>query len=77
MPLKRMMGLDAEMKCSPCEDCGWVCENHPVRPWEGQHACRCGGAGMPCPSCNPSDDVSAPRAPDDFRTVYDKNGSRH
>jgi hypothetical protein len=22
-------GYDAEMKCSVCEDCGWVCENHP------------------------------------------------
>ena len=28
------------MKCSLCEDCGWVCE--------GDHACTCGGAGAPC-----------------------------
>jgi hypothetical protein len=27
------------MKCSLCEDCGWVCESHPARPWEGEHAC--------------------------------------
>jgi len=27
-----------------CEDCGWVCESHPDRPWEGEHACTCGGA---------------------------------
>src|ERR1700754_1750126 len=40
------------MKCSRCEDCGWVCENHPERSWEGEHACTCGGAGMPCPRCN-------------------------
>ncbi len=20
-----------------CEDCGWVCEDHPNRPWEGEH----------------------------------------
>jgi hypothetical protein len=30
------------MKCSLCEDCGWVCETHPGRPWEGDHACACG-----------------------------------
>jgi len=22
-----------------------VCESHPDRPWEGEHACTCGGAG--------------------------------
>jgi hypothetical protein len=41
--------------CRVCEDCGWVCENHPDTPLEGQHACTCGGAGMPCPRCNLSD----------------------
>jgi hypothetical protein len=51
------------MKCPLCEDSGWVCENHPKRPWEGEHACNCGGAGMPCPTCNMSDDDTAPRAP--------------
>jgi hypothetical protein len=40
------------MKCIFCADTGWVCENHPRRPWEGPHACDCGGAGMPCPACN-------------------------
>ena len=48
------------MKCPLCEDCGWVCENHPDRPWEGKDACTCGGAGMPCPWCN----------------LHDKNGRR-
>src|ERR1700676_2765346 len=33
------------MKCSRCEDTGWVCEAHPDRPWEGEHACTCGAAG--------------------------------
>lgn len=32
--------------CAGCED-GWVCENHPDRPWPS--GCKCGGAGMPCP----------------------------
>jgi hypothetical protein len=34
------------MKCLCCEDTGWVCENHPDQPWEGPHACSCGGAWM-------------------------------
>jgi hypothetical protein len=29
--------------CPRCDGCGWVCENHPDRPWQGQHACECGG----------------------------------
>jgi hypothetical protein len=33
------------MKCSLCEDCAWVCETHPGRPWEGDHVCNCGAAG--------------------------------
>jgi len=35
------------MKCALCEDCGWVCESHPDKPWDGDDACGCGGAGMP------------------------------
>jgi hypothetical protein len=51
------------MKCARCEDSGWVCENHPQRPWQGEHACECGGAGMPCPRCNEDD---PPRLPSGF-----------
>jgi hypothetical protein len=51
------------MKCALCEDCGWVCENHPRRPWGGAHACECGGAGMPCPECNSGE---PPRLPTVF-----------
>lgn len=53
--------------CPLCDDCGWVCENHLARPWEGEHACECGGAGMPCPYCNMSDEVSPPRLLSDFK----------
>jgi hypothetical protein len=60
------------MKCALCEDCGWVCETHPGRPWEGKHACGCGGAGAPCPWCNVPDKDGAPRMPDGFRTGFDK-----
>jgi hypothetical protein len=38
------------MACLRCEGEGWVCENHPDQPWQGPHACQCGG--MPCLYCN-------------------------
>lgn len=42
-------------RCANCEGAGWVCENHPDKPWEGLSAkvgaCGC-GAGAPCPVCN-------------------------
>jgi hypothetical protein len=56
------------MKCALCEDCGWVCENHPDRPWSGDHACTCGGAGEPCPRCNPTEDGECR----DHRRVQDR-----
>jgi hypothetical protein len=36
------------MKCTRCRDTYWVCETHDDRPWSGDKACGCGGAGMPC-----------------------------
>jgi hypothetical protein len=65
------------MKCALCEDTAWVRENHPDTPWEGAHACTCGGAGMPCPKCNPSDLDNSPRSPAGTRVEFDKDGSRH
>jgi hypothetical protein len=53
-------GIRRRMKCSLCEDCGWVCESHPDRPWEGEHACTCSGAGEPCPRCNVPEKDEAP-----------------
>jgi hypothetical protein len=45
--------------CAVCDDTGWVCEAHPDRPSDifskRFDACQCGGAGMPCETCNPSD----------------------
>jgi hypothetical protein len=55
------------MKCIFCADTGWVCENHPRRPWEGPHGCDCGGAGLPCPACNIPEE----------ETEIDKDGWRH
>jgi hypothetical protein len=35
-------------RCKLCCDAGWVCENHPDRPWgDYPNGCEC-GAGMPC-----------------------------
>lgn len=42
-------------KCLNCLDSGYVCENHPHKPWAGyseeESACDC-GAGMYCANCN-------------------------
>jgi hypothetical protein len=65
------------MKCTLCEDRAWVCEAHPNRPWDGEHACGCGAAGMPCPLCNQSAKGETPRMPDDFKVDLDKDGWRH
>jgi hypothetical protein len=54
------------MKCARCRDTYWVCETHDDRPWDGEHACGCGGAGMPCPSCNVSNADNPPRLPAGF-----------
>jgi hypothetical protein len=63
------------MKCSVCDDSGWVCETHPDRPWD--HAETCGGAGVPCPWCNVPDKNEQPRLPKGFKTGFDKKGWRH
>jgi hypothetical protein len=68
-------------KCVICDGTGWVCENHPDRPWafsSSAAACQCRGAGMPCERCNPSD---ADNRPDMSRTglkiTIDDKGPRH
>jgi hypothetical protein len=58
------------MKCAACEDVGWVCEEHPVAPWDEAH-------GLPCPKCNPADLENPPRPPAGTRVEFDKNGWRH
>lgn len=65
------------MTCKVCKDVGWVCENHPERPWEGPEACKCDGAGAPCPACNIPSNGEAPRLPALFRIEFDKDGWRH
>lgn len=62
-------------KCTVCGDMGWVCENHPDRPWGSDHpnACRCGGAGMPCLACNQPEEGERPRLPVDFIARLDRD----
>ena len=65
-----------DVACPICKGCGWVCENHPDMPWT-KEGCEC-GAGMPCPTCNPSDgEDDPPRLPSGFKPVFDKDGWRH
>ena len=66
-----------KMKCVLRDDSGWVCENHPKRAWEGEHAGGCGGIGAPCPACNSPAPDDTPRLPDGFKTIIDKDGWRH
>jgi hypothetical protein len=57
-------------RCARCRDQQWVCEEHDDRPWNGGDGCGapsgwrlgedCGGAGMPCPDCNPLSLAAAP-----------------
>jgi hypothetical protein len=69
------------MACLVCDNTGWVCENHPDRPWRGNSqradACEC-GAGMPCELCNPCGGIDeSPTLSPIARVTYDKNGPRH
>jgi len=42
------------MTCPRCQGTEWVCEKHPDKPMEHLvEGVRCGGAGDPCPVCNP------------------------
>lgn len=38
--------------CPQCRGEGWVCEQHPDRPWSDGKGC-CGAPGKPC-ACNPA-----------------------
>jgi hypothetical protein len=60
------MSTDRTIKCTRCDDQRWVCENHPDRPAFGPTACPCGGAGAPCPDCNPAGPLDQPELPPDF-----------
>jgi hypothetical protein len=54
------------VKCTTCDDTGWVCEAHPNIPWLGDRACECLQPGKPCPKCNVANEDNPPRLPPDF-----------
>jgi hypothetical protein len=51
---------DTVMRCSICEDGGWVCEIH---PHNGDHTCTCGAGMPPCPWGNTYGDTSHAKRP--------------
>jgi hypothetical protein len=55
------------MKCTVCEDFGWVCEDHRDMPWDRVHV------------VHPprSDLVHPPRLPAGTHIEFDKKGWRH
>ena len=52
------------MPCPRCADVGWVCDNHPDKPWDktAPNGCEC-GVGSPCPECNSFDHSNPPAPP--------------
>ena len=71
-PRLRTRKSNRPMKCLLCEDCGWVCENHPDQPWTGPRAFACGGAGAPCPRCNAATQDEPARLPKGFKPDEDR-----
>lgn len=61
--------------CSNCNGERWVCENHPNVMWDGDQTC-CGGAGMPCPACNPCDANTPPAMPPGSVTIWSAEQER-
>ena len=62
------------------ERCGCV-RTIPINLGEGAStrpdACHCGGAGVPCLACNPSDREHPPKMPERYKTIFDKDRRRH
>jgi hypothetical protein len=51
------VALRAWGKCLRCKgsfEPGWVCAEHPHKPWKHDD---CGSEGSPCPVCNPRGEV--------------------
>ena len=78
------MGIEPSKRAGTytiCDNGGWVCENHPDRPWSGtsKRADACGGAGMPCEACNPSGGIDEPpsKSPIARVTIDRDKGPRH
>lgn len=64
--MDKMAIISKQPECARCDSSGWVCENHNDVAWgvdadDGRCAHGCGGAGSPCPMCNPWDQQNHPR----------------
>jgi hypothetical protein len=75
------MNTNSADDCSVCTGHGWVCENHPDKPWYGlmpdDFVKCCCGAGQPCAACNPCDYDNPPKKTG-MQSVYaNKNGVNH
>src|SRR4051794_8126954 len=66
-----------EVSCKTCGGARWVCEDHLERPWGGasdrSDACHCGGAGAPCPACNPCDRDNPPQMPEGYLSLVTRD----
>jgi hypothetical protein len=63
--------MEEGRSCPRCQGAGWVCENHPDRPWGHDHDCS--RAGMPCPDCNEPHEGERPTIGDDFIPAFDRD----
>jgi hypothetical protein len=62
--------------CPNCKGLGWVCENHPRRPWSDSFGCTC-GAGMLC-KCVRDRNIREGIEEPDVSQVLEKNAlSKH
>lgn len=50
LSLPDLVAAATSPNCEVCLGTSWVCEDHPMRPWDtGTPAdCGCGAAGRPC-----------------------------
>jgi hypothetical protein len=71
------VGVSESTVCSVCGGSLWVCEDHIDKPWgeesDREDACHCGGAGVPCPACNPSDQDNPPKMPKGYATLVSRD----
>jgi hypothetical protein len=58
--------------CPICHGIGWVCENHPDKPWDSELGCN-RRAGMPC-ECNA---VEEGEEPDVSGVMEERPATRH
>jgi hypothetical protein len=52
--------------CLRCDNCRWVCEKHPERPWEGPTGQRLRRGRRALPFCDRTDADTVPEMPEGF-----------